>query len=145
MYLISGHYWYAAGVSSQVLQCLLHKQLYRLKKKRSIGGSKRVFFTEEGLHDLIERNTRGAATIEKITQGQKLGRRGLRNRTSRASRIIKAVRDSNNAMVSFERIVFKAKQLNDKGVLTDSRGENLATAATNYMFVSTLEAERNTT
>ncbi|GHJ89069.1 hypothetical protein NliqN6_5471 [Naganishia liquefaciens] len=107
--------------------------LYRLKKKRSIGGSKRVFFTEEGLHDLIERSTRGAATIEKITQGQKLGRRGLRNRTSRASRIIKAVRDSNNAMVSFERIVFKAKQLNDKGVLTDSRGENLATAATNYM------------
>lgn len=108
-------------------------QLYRLKEEPPIGGGKRVFFTEDGIHDLIIKSTRGAASIEKITQGQKLGRRGLRNRSSRASRIIKVMQDSNNAMVSFERTVFKAKQLHDKGVLTEQSGKRLAASATTHM------------
>jgi peroxiredoxin family protein len=111
----------------------LDGQLYRLTKAPSKAGGVDVFFTEDGLHKLIEKNTKGTATIEKITQGQRIKSKGLRNRPNQITRLISYVQDSNDEMVAFERIVFKAKQKQDKGMLTEAKARSLAKSALDHL------------
>jgi hypothetical protein len=104
-----------------------------LSKRTTHDGGTDAFFTEDGLHKLIEKSTKGAATIEKITQGQRIGGKGIRNRPSRTTRLINFVQDSNDEMVAFERIVFKAEQKQNKGTLTEAKAQSLANSALDHL------------
>lgn len=111
----------------------LDEQLYRLSERTPKGGGTNAFFTEDGLHQLVEKSTKGAATIEKITQGQRIGGKGIKNRPTRTTRLINFVQDSNDEMVAFERIVFKAKEKQDKGTLTEAKAQSLANSALDHL------------